>query len=145
MQLSKRTQYGLRALIHFAEAYERGFLQARDLSTREHMPPRFLESILNSLTRGKFLNSKIGIAGGYRLARHPKQIVLGEVVSRLEGRRLMLTPDEESADESVGLAGVRILQSHLTDAVRKVLDTTSLADLAEQVAQQNRGGQVYFI
>ena len=84
MQFSKRTQYGIRALVHFAQAYERGYLQSRDLSAREKMPPRFLESILNSLTRGKYLVSKIGNSGGYRLAKPPKEIMLGEIVARLD-------------------------------------------------------------
>jgi len=145
MQLSKRTQYGLRALVHFAEAYERGYLQARDLSTREKLPPRFLESILNSLTRGKYLVSKIGISGGYRLARNPKEIMLGEIVSRLEGRGLMLAQEDERPDNTPGERGVRIVQTHLTEAIRNVLDTTSLADLVEQITQRNPSGQMYFI
>ena len=145
MLFSKRTQYGIHALVHLADAYERGFLQARDLSTREHLPPRFLETILSSLTRAKYLTSKIGSAGGYRLAKPPSEIMLGEIVARLEGRRLMLLPESEQTGETPGTAGVRILQSLLTDAVRQILDTTSLADLAEQVARQGRGGQMYFI
>jgi Rrf2 family protein len=145
MLLSKRTQYGIRAMVYYADAYERGFLQARELSIREKLPPRFLESILNSLTRGKYLVSKIGISGGYRLARAPKEIMVGEIVAGLEGRRLMLMPEDEHPEETPGAAGVRLLQSRLTDAVRQVLDTTSLADLVEQVSQQNRRGQMYFI
>jgi len=39
MLLSKRTQYGLRAMICFADTYERGFLQARELSHHEKLPP----------------------------------------------------------------------------------------------------------
>src|ERR1041385_5027633 len=58
MLLSKRTQYGIRALVCFAEAYERGYLQARELSKREKLPPKFLESILNALTRADYLVSK---------------------------------------------------------------------------------------
>lgn len=145
MLLSKRTQYGIRALVYFADAYDRGFLQARDLSQREKLPPRFLESILNSLTRSKYLVSKIGISGGYRLARPPKDIMLGEIVSRLEGRGLMLNQEDAQPGETPGACGVRIIQSHLTDAILQVLNTTSLADLAEQVAQQGRSGQMYFI
>ena len=71
MQLSKRTQYGIRAMICLADAYERGFLQTKELSSREQLPTKFLESILAALTRGKFLTSKIGVTGGYRLARAP--------------------------------------------------------------------------
>jgi len=145
MLLSKRTQYGLRAMICFADAYERGFLQSRELSHREKLPPKFLESILSALTRANYLESRIGASGGYRLARPPQDIMLGEIVARLEGRRLMQTQRSAQHNERPGENAIRIIHSHLTEAVRKVLDTTSLADLAEQVAAQGRAGQMYFI
>jgi Rrf2 family protein len=145
MLLSKRTQYGLRAMVCFADAYERGFLQARELAHREKLPPKFLEAILSTLTRANYLESRIGAGGGYRLARPPSDIMLGEIVARLEGRRLMQTQRATPHTERAGECAIRIIHSHLTEAVRKVLDTTSLADLAEQVAAQNRSGQMYFI
>jgi Rrf2 family transcriptional regulator, cysteine metabolism repressor len=145
MQLSKRTQYGIRALVCLAEAYDRGFLQAGELARREKLPAKFLEAILNALARSNFLISKIGAAGGYRLARAPKDIMLGEVVARLEGRRLMQSQPAAPSTERPGEAAIRLVQTYLTDAVRKVLDTTSLADLVEQVAAQGRAGHMYFI
>ena len=148
MLLSKRTQYGIRAMVLFAEAYESGFLQARELSRREKLPPKFLESILSMLTHGNYLVSRIGTSGGYRLAKPPGAIMLGDIVSRLEGRKIIQILPSRRASEPTDRPGefaIRILQSHLTDAVHKVLETTSLADLAEQVAQHGRAGQMYFI
>lgn len=147
MLLSKRTQYGLRALVCFADTYERGYLQARELSHREKLPPKFLESILSTLTRANYLTSRIGVSGGYRLAKPPNEIMLGEIVARLEGRRLMQKPprSSENATERQGELAIRLIHAHLTDAVNKVLDTTSLADLAEQLASHGRTGQMYFI
>ena len=145
MLLSKRTQYGLRAMICFADAYERGYLQSRELSHREKLPQKFLESILSALTRANFLESKIGSSGGYRLARPPKDIMLSEIVGRLEGRRLMQTQRESQHLERPGECAIRLIHSYLTEAVRNVLDTTSLADLAEQVAAQGRSGEMYVI
>jgi Rrf2 family transcriptional regulator, cysteine metabolism repressor len=145
MLLSKRTQYGIRALVCLAENYERGYVQAGELARREKLPLKFLESILNALARSNFLISKIGAAGGYRLARPPKEITLGGIVARLEGRRLMQTQPAAHPGERPGESAVRLVHAHLTDAVRKVLDNTSLADLAEQVAAQASEGQMYFI
>jgi Rrf2 family protein len=145
MLLSKRTQYGLRAMVYFADAYERGFLQAKELAHREKLPLKFLEAILSTLTRSNFLTSKIGAAGGYRLAKPPKEIMLGEIVARLEGRRLMQTQTREPLNERPGEVAIRIVHTHLTDAVRKVLDTTTLADLTAQAAQHSHTEQMYFI
>jgi len=144
MQLSKRTQYGLRAMTCFADAYERGYMQTKELSAREKLPPKFLESILAALVRGKFLVSKIGATGGYRLARPPKDILLGDIVARLEGKRLMDAQSVESGEQP-GEIAVRLVQARLTDAVREVLNSTSLAELAEEISQQSPGGQMYYI
>ncbi|HVT79835.1 MAG TPA: Rrf2 family transcriptional regulator [Phycisphaerae bacterium] len=144
MQLSKRTQYGIRALICFADAYEGGFLQAKELSAREKLPPKFLESILHALTRAKFLTSKIGANGGYRLARDPKNITLGDIIARLEERQFD-EQDPAPPNERPGEAAVRRVQGKLEEAVHKVLSSTTLADLADEVSQQTRTGQMYYI
>ncbi len=144
MQLSKRTQYGIRALVCFADAYERGPLQAKELSAREKLPPKFLESILHALTRAKFLVSKIGANGGYRLARSPKEITMGDVVMRLEGRHFE-EQEPERPNERPGEFAVRIVQTKLEEAVHEVLSQTTLAELAEAVAQHGRSGQMYYI
>jgi Rrf2 family transcriptional regulator, cysteine metabolism repressor len=144
MQLSKRTQYGIRALVCFADAYERGHLQAKELSGREKLPPKFLEAILHTLTRAKFLVSKIGANGGYRLARAPKDISIGDIIMRLEGRHFE-GQEPERPNERPGEFAVRLVQGRLEEAIHEVLSSTTLADLAEQVAQQAGSGQMYYI
>ncbi|HVS73271.1 MAG TPA: Rrf2 family transcriptional regulator [Phycisphaerae bacterium] len=147
MQLSKRTQYGLRAVICLADAYERGYLQTKELASREKLPTKFLESILSALTRGKYLTSKIGATGGYRLARPPREIVVADIVARLEGKKLMEEPEAEpvGGTERPGEIAVRIVQAQLSEAVRQVLQTMTLQQLAEQVGQQNRSAQMFYI
>jgi Rrf2 family cysteine metabolism transcriptional repressor len=145
MQLSKRTQYGLRALICLSDAYERGYLQTKELAEREKLPTKFLESILSALTRGKFLVSKIGATGGYRLARSPKDISLADIVGRLEGKKLMDDATTPEPGERPGEVAVRLMQADMSDAIRTLLSAKTLAQLAEQVAQQGRGGQMYYI
>ena len=145
MQLSKRTQYGLRAMICLADSYERGYLQTREIAAREALPTKFLEAILSALTRGKFLASRIGATGGYRLARHPKDILLGDIVIRLEGKKLIEEAGMPTSGERPGEIAIRLVQAQLSTALRKVLNGTTLADLAEQIAQSTRGGQMYYI
>ena len=147
MQLSKRTQYGIRAMICLADAYQRGYLQTRELASREGLPTKFLESILSALTRGKFLTSKIGATGGYRLSRPPKDIRIGDIVSRLEGKKIMEDeePADETASQSPGEVAVSLLQVQLSDAVREVLNKLTLAEMAEAIQQRSRNNQMYYI
>src|SRR6266576_3493895 len=86
MRLSKRTEYGLRAVVALARQGPRNFVQSKDLSQTEQLPNKFLESILLALRRGDFLESKVGSGGGYRLSRPPRDIRVGDLIRRLEGR-----------------------------------------------------------
>jgi len=144
MQLSKRTQYGLRAMICLADAYQHGFLQTRELTARENLPTKFLESILAALTRGKFLESKIGPVGGYRLAMDPHDICVGDIVTRLEGKKLLDDQDADMDGSHPGEMGVRLVQSQMTTAMRDVLKKMTLAELSEKVGARGRG-QMYYI
>jgi Rrf2 family protein len=144
MKLSKRTQYAIRALVCFADAYEAGFLQAKELSAREKLPAKFLETILHALTRSRYLVSRIGANGGYRLARPPRDILLGDVIIRLEGRleEQDATPGQ---NDRPGEVAVRIVQARLEDAIHAALSATTLADLAEEVARTDRPGEMFYI
>lgn len=145
MRLSKQTEYGLRAIVQLARVGPRKYVQSRDLAHEENLPNKFLEAILLSLRRGGFLESKVGREGGYRLSRPPREIRVGELVRRLEGR-LTVRDGQSSDDLSPGELAVHLLNEKLTEATDDVLDTMTLEQLLEHV---NRAGgvqtQMYYI
>jgi len=147
LRLSKRTEYGLRAIVQLARLWPTGFIQSRDLAQQEDLPNKFLEAILLALRRGGFLESKVGSGGGYRLSRHPREIGVGELIRRLEGR--LTIKEKESvatADLSLGKAAVRLVNSRLTDATDQVLDKMTLEQLMEQVSKNSNLQQsMYYI
>lgn len=145
MRLSKQTEYGLRAIVQLARIGPRQYVQSRDLSQIESMPNKFLEAILLTLRRGGFLESKVGREGGYRLARPPKEIRVGDLVRRLEGR-LTVSNGVSAAEVSPGEVAVHLLNQKLTEATDEVLDTLTLEDLLEQ-ANRAAGTQqeMYYI
>lgn len=83
--------------------------------------------------------------GGYRLARSPEHIIVGEVIARLEGKKFMQENAELTEDMKPGEMAVEILQTQLSTAICNVMDSTTLAALVEQVSQKSRGGQMYYI
>ncbi len=145
MRLSKQTDYGLCAVVQLARLYPQTFVQSRDLAQEEGLPPKFLEAILLTLRRGGFLESKVGRDGGYRLSRPPKEIRVGEVVRRLEGR-LTATEGTLPAELTPGEVAVHLLNMRLTDATDEVLDNLSLEQLMEHVNKSAKGQQeMYYI
>jgi Rrf2 family cysteine metabolism transcriptional repressor len=132
MKVSKRGQYGMRALCHLAETYGSGVVQIREIARRESIPGKFLEGILLELKHAGIVRSRRGIDGGYELAREPKEIMLGQVMRVLDGplaplgsaaelKELMKSDPRQAGFYSV-LIGVR-------DAAAAILDQTTLAEV----------------
>lgn len=146
MRLSKRTEYGLRAVVQLARLHPRTYVQSKDLSQHEDLPNKFLESILLALRRGGFLESKVGSGGGYRLSRPPREIVVGDIIRRLEGR-LTVKEGVPAAEMSPGKIGVRLINQQLTAATDEVLDNMTLEQLVEQVGKLSGAAhqEMYYI
>src|SRR4051812_33459911 len=145
LRLSKRTEYGLRAIVQLARLEPRTFVQSKDLAQQEKLPNKFLESILLALRRGGFLESKVGSGGGYRLSRPPREIAVGELIRRLEGR-LTIKESVRAGDLSPGEVAVRLLNEKLTTATDDVLDAMTLEQLMEYVSRAvNQHQEMYYI
>jgi Rrf2 family protein len=145
LRLSKRTEYGLRAIVQLARQGPAGYVQSKDLAQQESLPNKFLESILLALRRGEFLESKVGSGGGYRLSRSPRDIKVGELIRRLEGRLTVKDPNP-AAEQSPGELAVRLINEQLTAATDEVLDDMTLEQLMEHLSR--RGGlqqSMYYI
>jgi Rrf2 family protein len=138
MKVSKRGQYGMRALCHLAETFGSGVVQIREIARRESIPAKFLEGILLELKHAGIVRSRRGIDGGYELARVPKEIMLGQIMRVLDGplaplgsaaelKELMRTDPRQAGFYSV-LMDVR-------DAAATILDRTSLADVVSRNAR----------
>ncbi len=90
MRLSKRGEYGLRAMIDLATQLNLrekpgGVVQIKDIAERQHIPAKFLEQILLTLKNNGLLHSRMGVGGGYYLARPANEISLGHIVRVLDG------------------------------------------------------------
>ena len=133
--LSKKSKYGLKALLVLAEEPDAGRFRSSELADRQRLPKKFLEAILLELKRHGLVQSKKGRAGGYVLSRKPGDITLGQVIRALDGP-LALMPCvsqtaymrcEECMDEET--CGVRLAMKEVRDATAHILDNTTLAGL----------------
>jgi Rrf2 family protein len=141
MRLSKRGEYGLRAMITLAEPARNGsspvMLQIKDISQREKISPKFLEQILLTLKNAGFLHSKMGVGGGYYLARPASEITLGQIFRVLDGPVAPIRCVSQMAYEPCGCpdeqtCGLRLAMSDVRNAIADILDNTSLADITKR-------------
>ena len=135
MKLSKRGEYGLRALQDLAARYGDGPIPNKELAERNNVPYRFLEQILITLKHARIVRSQKGSQGGYTLARPPDQIPLAEVIRLLDGPLAPIPCASETAFEPCGCpdmenCGLRQVMKQVRDVVAEMMEHTTLADLA---------------
>ena len=141
MRLSKRGEYGLRAMILLADVQENspsGMIQIKEISAREGIPAKFLEQILLALKNAGLVHSKMGVGGGYYLARAPKEITFGQIVRILDGPLAPVKCVSQMAYEPCGCpneeaCGLRMVMGDVRNAIANILDNTSLADVTKRV------------
>jgi len=85
MRVSKKTDYALRALFTLVDHFGGAPIPIRELARRNDVPKRFLEQIMLALKAQGWVDSVVGIRGGYVLARSPSMITMGEVVRHFDG------------------------------------------------------------
>jgi Rrf2 family protein len=135
VKVSHRGLYALKALIHLAEAHERGLVKIHEIAQEESIPEKFLEGILVTLKNARLVASERGRDGGYRLRRAPGEIQVGEVVRIMDGP---LAPFGDAVELAHLVkteprhAGLFDLFLEVRNAAAGILDHTSLADLVQR-------------
>lgn len=141
MRLSKRGEYGLRAMISLADAQKNsptGMIQIKEISAQEKIPAKFLEQILLALKNAGLVHSKMGVGGGYYLARAPKEITLGQIVRTLDGPLAPIKCVSQMAYEPCGCpdeenCGLRMIMGDVRNAIANILDNTTLSAVITRV------------
>ena len=142
--LTKKSKYGLKALLVLAEEAGRGPVLVSELADRQRLPKKFLEAILLELKRHGLLQSKKGRGGGYFLSREPSDITVGQIIRVLDGPLALIPCVSQTAymkcDECLDekACGVRLAMKEVRDATARILDHTTLAGLNAQVSNLRR-------
>jgi Rrf2 family protein len=140
VKLSVRGEYALRALIVLGLDYleDDSVVRIQEISKRQNIPKRFLEQILNDLKSVSILESKRGVAGGYRLKVPPDRITLAEVIRHIEGPLAPVSCVSERFYEKCSCpnedkCAIRSVMKEVRDAIVKILETVTIAQLCERV------------
>lgn len=133
MRLTSKSEYALLALIHLARNKGKGYLSVHSIATAQDIPPKFLEQILLSLKRARYVRSLKGPGGGFCLARPARQISIAEIIRLFDGA---LAPTESVSKyfyESTPIEKERSLLKlfkAIRDLVSDRLEKTTLADVS---------------
>lgn len=133
LQLTKRTEYALIALVHMADR-EGEVVSAREIGERYPIPRRLLAEVLKDLCRASLVQSQRGASGGYVLIRSADSMTLGEIVLALEGRPALSScendsPAHHSECDIEGVCPIRSPLHRVREGIWRLLERTTLRSL----------------
>ena len=127
----------MRALLVLGLNYSQSVVRIQAISEHQNIPKRFLEQILNDLKSAGIVQSRRGVAGGYRLAKRPEEITLAAVVRHVEGALAPVSCVSERfyekctcPDES--RCAIRSVMKEIREAIVKIAERVTIAELCER-------------
>jgi Rrf2 family cysteine metabolism transcriptional repressor len=85
MKLTTKSEYSLLALIYIARNENNGFVKMEDICREYNISKKYVEQIMTSLKQARYIKTKTGAGGGYRLARPAEKISLAEIIRLMDG------------------------------------------------------------
>ncbi len=133
MRLTTRSEYALLALIHLARQPKGEYVSVPSIAESRDIPAKFLEQILLTLKRARYVRSQRGQRGGYTLARAPREITVAEVIRLFDGAlaptesvsRYFYEPTPVERERKL----LRVFRE-IRDHVARKLESTTIADVA---------------
>jgi Rrf2 family protein len=135
MRLSRRSEYGLRALVDLVRHAGDEPIALAVLAKRNQLPAKFLEQIMSTLKHGGIVRTTLGARGGYGIAADPTEVTVGRVIRLLDGALaplgcVSLRYYEPCSCTDEATCPLRDVMLDVRDAMLEILDNETLADLA---------------
>jgi Rrf2 family protein len=130
VRISAKADYAVRAALELA-ASDGEPMKGEHIAEAQGIPLKFLENILQELRHAGVVRSQRGPEGGYRLARPPSEISLGEVIRAVDGPLASVRGEApEDLDYEGSAAALREVWVALRANLRGVLDEVTLGQVA---------------
>ena len=144
MKISTKGRYALRMMVDLALYQGRGFVALKDVAERQDISKKYLEQIGSLLGKAGLLTANRGSQGGYRLARGPADITVGDILRTTEGSLAPVACLEGSVntcDRQAECFTLPVWQG-LYNAVEKYVDSVSLQDIVDNSRNNTAGDYV---
>lgn len=138
MRISTKGRYAIRLMIDIAQYSNGHNVSIKDISQRQNISLKYLEQIVNMLSRAGFLRSQRGAQGGYRLVRKPSEYTIGDILRVTEGELAPVSclEDEENQCPRASTCPTIDFWTGLYKLINEYLDGTTIADLLETSEEQ---------
>ncbi|WP_405100954.1 cysteine metabolism transcriptional regulator CymR [Oceanobacillus sp. FSL H7-0719] len=139
MKITTKGRYGLTIMIELAKQYGEGPKSLKSIAKDNDLSEHYLEQLAAPLRNAGLVRSVRGAYGGYKLAKAPGEITAGDVIRVLEGPITLVEGIEEEKPAQ------QALWIRIRDAIRDVLDNTTLQDLANTEDNDTEEAYMFYI
>ncbi|MDR7073615.1 cysteine metabolism transcriptional regulator CymR [Fictibacillus barbaricus] len=139
MKISTKGRYGLTIMMALAKKSGEGPIALKLIAKEHSLSEHYLEQLIAPLRNAGLVKSIRGAYGGYILAKEAGTITAGDIIRVLEGP---ISPVEVMDDEE---PAKRNLWIKIRDAVKDVLDSTTLEDLANYEDEGAQDAYMFYI
>jgi Rrf2 family cysteine metabolism transcriptional repressor len=132
MKLTTKSEYSILALIYMARNEQKGFIKIEEICSKYDIPEKYLVLLLSILRQNRYIRTRRGTSGGYKLAKPASKISLAEIIRLMDGA---LAPTESVSKyffSSTPLSKEKQVVKEfkeIRDYVANKLETLKLADL----------------
>ena len=139
MKVSTKGRYAIRLMLDIAQYSNGENVSIKDISKRQNISLKYLEQIVNMLSRAGFLRSQRGAQGGYKLTRKPEEYTMGDILRVTEGEMAPVSclEDEENQCPRASICPTIKFWTGLYQTINDYLDGTTIADLVHNVEENN--------
>lgn len=135
MRLSTKGRYGLRAMLDLALNSTTDVVSIKSISERQGISENYLEQIIATLKKAKFVKSTRGAKGGYSLNKEAKDISVGDILRALEGDLnpvdCIAVNEDKACDESE-MCVTKYVWKKISQSINDVVDHITLEDLIRE-------------
>jgi len=85
MKLTTKSEYSLLALIYITRNENKGFIKIEEICTNCDVPKKYMELLLTILRQNRYIKTKRGTSGGYKLAKPASKISIAEIIRLMDG------------------------------------------------------------
>ena len=139
MMISTKGRYALRVMIDIAEHQHDGYIPLKEIAARQEISEKYLEAIVKSLVKERYLTGLRGKSGGYRLTKTPEEYTVGSILRLSEGSLAPVACLDKKPVQCARAGECRTLPmwQKLDTLINEFFDGVTIADLAHPIEPGN--------
>lgn len=138
MKVSTKGRYAIRLMLDIAQHSGEGNVSIKEVSERQGISVKYLEQIVNMLSKAGYLRSRRGSQGGYRMSKDPSEYTVGNILRITEGEMAPVSclEDEENTCPRVKDCPTIEFWKGLYKTINDYLDSVTIADLLKEAQRK---------